>query len=31
MYKLVGEAFVQGLMRGEGLNFGEEERKFVIC
>jgi hypothetical protein len=30
-YKLVGEAFVQGLMRGEGLKLGEEERKFVIC
>jgi len=29
--KLVGEAFAQGLMRGEGLKVGEEERSFVIC
>jgi hypothetical protein len=29
-YKLVGEAFVQGFMKGDGLTIGED-RKFVIC
>jgi hypothetical protein len=30
-YKLVGETFMQGLMRGDGLKVGEEERTFLIC